>query len=74
MLLVFLLLLPLVIVPFLVEWDNKWFKRFAWCIAGIQMIVMFFRYLPNEQAGLFQAGSYLPESAQYIIKTLVHIF
>jgi uncharacterized membrane protein YwaF len=74
MLLVFFLLLPLVIVPFLVERDSKWFKRFAFVIAGVQLIVMFFRSIPDEHASAVSMLPHLSDGVQLLIKTIIQIY
>jgi hypothetical protein len=75
MLLVFILLLPLVLVPVLIEWDSKWFRRFAMIIAGVQLIVMLFRYAPDNQTSMVSIGMHLPESIHALIRSAaVHLF
>jgi uncharacterized membrane protein YwaF len=74
MLLVFFLLLPLVLLPFLVERDSKWFKRFAMVIAGVQLIVMFFRSMPDEHASAVSMLPHLSEGVELLIKTVIKIY
>jgi uncharacterized membrane protein YwaF len=74
MLLVFLLLLPLALVPFLVERDSRWFRRFAFVIAGVQMLVMLFRQVPDEHASAFSLVPQVSDGVQLLIKAVIHIF
>jgi hypothetical protein len=61
-------------VPFLVERDNRWFRRFAYVIASVQMLVLLFRLVPDEQASAFSLAPHISDGVQLLIKTVIHIF
>ena len=72
--LIFLMLLPLALVPFLIERDNKWFRRFAWMITGIQTIWMALQAWPGYSANLVSLFPHLGDGFELLVKAVIHIY
>lgn len=72
--LIFILLLPLVLVPFLIERDSRWFRRFAWLIAGVQAVLMAIQAMPGQTARTVSLFPHLQDSIQLLIKAVVYIY
>jgi hypothetical protein len=72
--LIFLLLLPLVLVPFLIERDARWFRRMAWLIAGVQAVWLVIQGMPAGTARMVSLLPNLHDSIQLLVKAVVHIY